>query len=480
MEGGCTAVPWNAWYYTRMLSWLKQSLNRFGRPAVTEPSPAPGPLVIPRDRHTISRANISGNALKVLHRLSKAGYEAYLVGGGVRDLLLGREPKDFDIATDADPEEVRHLFRNCRLIGRRFRLAHVHFGPEIIEVATFRGSGAGDGEEAAGGDTSENGMLLRDNIYGTLEEDAWRRDFTVNALYYDIRDFSVVDHTGGMADLEAGRLSIIGEPGQRFREDPVRMLRAVRFAAKLGFRIDEASEAAIHELGHLLREVPSARLFDESLKLFLAGYAVETFELLRHYRLFEHLFPETEEALSHEEGNFPLVFVARALENTDRRIDEGKPVTPAFLFAALLWEPVRREAAMLREAEGMTPIQALQLAGDRIVARQVSRVAFPRRFSLQAREIWALQERLQQRSGKRPSRLLEHPRFRAGYDFLELRAGAGEESQELATWWREFQSADENARKSMAAGAPSDGRRRRSRRGGGRRRSKRPAGSPAE
>jgi poly(A) polymerase len=434
-----------------MFSWLKNPWKRDKNTA---------PRVIPRDEHGISRANISENALKVLYRLSKAGYEAYLVGGGVRDLLLGREPKDFDIATDARPEEVKRLFRNCRLIGRRFRLAHVHFGRDIIEVATFR---AGHDAERDGA-VNENGMLVRDNVYGTLEEDAWRRDLSVNALYYNIRDFSVVDHTGGMADLKAGRLRIIGDPHERFREDPVRMLRVVRFAAKLGFRIDPQCEKAIRELGYLLEEVSNARLFDETLKLFLAGSGVTTYELLRHYHLFGHLFPETDGCLSEEENHFPHTLLLHALENTDRRIAEDKPVTPAFLYAALLWEPVRRESQLFLE-RNMPPIQALQLAGDAVIQRQVKRVMVPKRFSLQSREIWEWQERLKRNGGKRALRLLEQPRFRAAYDFLLLRAQSGEEVGELAEWWTRFQQSDEAQRSAMLRasnqGKPKKRRRRR-------------------
>ncbi len=403
-----------------------------------------GPVIIPRSEHGISRSNISENALKVLYRLQKAGHEAYLVGGSVRDLLLGREPKDFDVSTDASPEQVRQLFRNCRLIGRRFRLAHVTFGREIIEVATFRAAEGGARVH------TENGMILRDNVYGTVEEDAWRRDFTVNALYYDIRDFSVLDYTGGMADLRAGRLRIIGDAETRYREDPVRMLRAIRFAAKLGFRLDEASEAAIRQLGPLLAEVAPARLFDEILKLFLGGYAVQTFEVLRHYGLFGSLFPATERCLQHEEHHFPLTLLVRALENTDLRLAEGKPVTPAFLFAALLWEPVRARTAELR-AQGLAPIEALQRAGDEVVARQTERVACPKRFTLQSREIWTFQERLTRRSGRRPSLLMEQPRFRAAYDFLLLRAHSGEDVGELAQWWTRYQEQDEGGRHAMSA-----------------------------
>ncbi len=445
-----------------MFSWLKTPWKRSAdAPAIRGAQPTSA-QIIPRSKHGISRSSISEQALKVLYRLSKAGYGAYLVGGGVRDLLLGREPKDFDIATDASPEQVKRLFRNCRLIGRRFRLAHVHFGREIIEVATFRGLA----EESENNDksVSANGVVLRDNVYGTLEEDAWRRDFTVNALYYNIKDFSVVDYTGGMADLKAGRMRMIGDPSQRFREDPVRMLRAIRFAAKLGFRIDQQSEKAIRELGYLLEEAAPARLFDETLKLLFAGSGVGTYELLRHYRLFGHLYPETEMALAEEEDHFPHTLLLHALENTDARIAAGKPVTPAFLYAALLWEPVRREAQLFARKK-MPPIQAMQLAGDAVVARQVKRVAVPKRFSLQSREIWEWQVRLTQNSGGRAFRLLEQKRFRAAYDFLLLRAQSGEPVEELANWWSKFQNADEGQRQTMIrANSSGSGQKRRRRR----------------
>jgi poly(A) polymerase len=443
-----------------MFSWLKNPWKKLSATVLPVEGNEASPVIIPRSDHGISRANISENALKVLYRLSKGGYEAYLVGGGVRDLLLGREPKDFDIATDASPEEVKRLFRNCRLIGRRFRLAHVHFGREIIEVATFRAAH----EPGSDAQVNDNGMLVRDNVYGSLEEDAWRRDFTVNALYYNIRDFSVVDYTGGVPDLKAGRLRMIGDPHQRFREDPVRMLRAVRFAAKLGFRIDAECETAIRELGYLLEEVSHARLFDETLKLLLAGSGVETYELLRHYRLFGHLFPETELCLSEEEDHFPHTLLLHALENTDNRIRQDKPVTPAFLYAALLWEPVRREFELIK-ARNIPPIQAMQLAGDTVFARQTPRVMVPKRFSLQAREIWEWQERLRRNSGKRALKLLEQSRFRAAYDFLLLRAKTGEAPQELADWWTQFQQSDEAKRNAMLrhSGGGGNGKRRRRR-----------------
>ena len=429
-----------------------------------EPRPI-HPVIIPRAEHNISRANISENALKVLYRLKNAGYEAYLVGGGVRDLLLGREPKDFDVATNASPEQVEREFRNCRLIGRRFRLAHVRFGDEIIEVATFRASGAADTVEEAGLAHDDTGRILRDNIYGTVEEDAERRDFSVNALYYDVRDFSVRDYVGGLPDLRAGTLRLIGEPEQRYREDPVRMLRAVRFAVKLGFKLDPATEAPIGRLCPLLADVPPARMFEEILKLFMYGFGEQAFEALRHHGLFAQLFPQTEAALAVEEQGFPQVFIAKALASTDGRVQQDLPVTPAFMFAALLWEPVRRIAREL-EAEGAHPSDALRRASAEIVGEQVKRVALPRRFSTPMIEIFQLQPRFNQRQGKRPQRLMSHPRFRAAYDFLVLRAQAGEVEQELADWWTQLQSGNPAAPPAAEASEPGKRRRRRRRRGG--------------
>jgi poly(A) polymerase len=420
------------------------------------------PVIVPRPEHTISRASISHGALKVLYRLKEAGFQSFLVGGGVRDLLLGREPKDFDVGTNATPDEIRTLFRNCRLIGRRFRLAHVRFGRDIIEVATFRAHHDAEAEEDVRAH-SDDGRILRDNVYGTLDDDVWRRDFTVNALYYDIKDFSVVDYVGGLADLRSGTLRLIGEPEQRYREDPVRMLRAVRFAAKLGFRIDPDSEAGIHALGHLLKDIPAARLFEEILKLFVGGCAVATFELLRHYDLFRYLFPMTDEALSHEEQGFPITFVLRALENTDRRLAEDKPVTPAFLYATLLWEPVRVRAQALVE-QGASPLEASQVAGNQVSAEQVQFTSLPKRFSMPMREIWNLQPRFERRRGKAPYRLLEHPRFRAAYDFLLLRAEVGEAPAELARWWTDFQTLNAAERDRMVEPAKKKRRRRRPRR----------------
>lgn len=364
----------------------------------------------------------------------------------MRDLLLGREPKDFDVVTNANPEQIRRIFRNCRLIGRRFRLAHVFFGQELIEVATFRG---GADEESENQHTHEDGRLLRDNIYGTLEEDVWRRDFTVNALYYNIRDFSIIDYTNGMADHAAGILRLIGDPVTRYREDPVRMLRVVRFAVKLGFTLDAACEKPIAELAHLLNGVPSARLYDEMLKLFLSGYSLQTFEMLRHYGLFAVLFPETDECLNSETEGFPRLFLAKALENSDKRIADGKTITPYFLLSVFLWEPVQSVAEQ-KIADGENKLFAYQNAANEVLNRQIKCTAIPKRITQSMREVWLLQSRLQQCTGIKPYRLLAHPRFRAAYDFLVLRAETGGADPKLAQWWTEFQIADEIKQKKMS------------------------------
>ncbi|MCW8825902.1 MAG: polynucleotide adenylyltransferase PcnB, partial [Gammaproteobacteria bacterium] len=343
-----------------MLKWVRKKLVRGSKE-----NSGGAPHIIDRNHHNISRKNISRNALKVLYKLNESGYAAYLVGGGVRDLLLERRPKDFDIATDATPEQVKRLFRNSRLIGRRFRLAHVFFGRDIIEVATFRGPNVEDAK------TSDQGMILRDNVYGTLEEDAWRRDFSVNALYYNIDDFSVVDYTGGMPDIKAKKLRIIGKPEQRFREDPVRMLRAVRFAAKLDFRIEKRCEKSIDKLGGLLEDISSARLFDESTKLFLSGHGVESFFELRHYDLFYTLYPEIDERLdSHPEFE---KFIEVAMRNSDLRIAKNRPVTPAFLIAVLLWPEVKIRVEEHAPASDGVYLQVLQQEGDHVLHNQQKR-----------------------------------------------------------------------------------------------------------
>ena len=380
-----------------------------------------------------------------MYRLKKSGYEAYLVGGCVRDLLLGCEPKDFDVVTDASPEQVRKVFRNCRLIGRRFRLAHIHFGREIIEVATFRSSDKGDDESQR---VHEDGRLLRDNVFGTIEEDVWRRDFTVNALYYNIRDFSVIDYTNGMEDHAAGVLRLIGDPATRYREDPVRMMRAVRFAVKLGFSLHPDSEKSLFELVDLLDSIPAARLYDEALKLFLSGKGLQTFEMLRHYGLFYVLFPQSDKCLDSENHDFPRTFIARALENSDLRIAEGKSVTPYFFLSAFLWESVQLSAKeKIRQGEDEN--YAYQHAASEVLTEQVKSLSIPKRITQSMREVWLLQLRFERRVGVRPYKLLAHPRFRAAYDFLLLRAETGGAETELAEWWTKFQFASEVEKKKM-------------------------------
>lgn len=394
--------------------------------------------------------------MKVLYRLQKSGFEAYLVGGCVRDLLLGREPKDFDVVTDADPEQIRKIFRNCRLIGRRFRLAHVYFGREVIEVATFRGMGDEQNDKQM---QDKEGRLLTDNVYGTIEEDVWRRDFTVNALYYNIKDFSVVDYTGGMDDLKTGTLKLIGDPATRFREDPVRMLRAVRFAVKLGFNLDPGCQNAMHDAAVLLYGIPAARLYDEVIKLFLYGYGLQTFEMLRHYGLFKVLFPDTENSLSVEENGFPKLLLMKALENSDNRIAEGKTVTAYFLLSAFLWEPVQTQTRANME-QGLVDYIAFQNAASEVISRQIKSTAFPRHISLAIREVWSLQPKFNVRTGSKPSRLLTHPRFRAAYDFLLLRAETGGADPDIAAWWARFQVADENEQRKMTQPSRNLGRNR--------------------
>lgn len=386
--------------------------------------------VIPRDQHPISRKQISPNALRVLYRLRDAGHAAYLVGGAVRDLLAGIVPKDFDVATDATPEQVRQLFRNCRLIGRRFRLAHVVYGREIIEVATFRAAaddGSGDRE------VHDDGRVLRDNVYGTIEEDAIRRDFTANALYYAIDDFSVRDYVGGFDDVVARRLRLIGDPEARYREDPVRMLRAVRLAAKLDFNIEPETARPIARLAGLLAEAAPARLFDEMLKLMLSGHARASFDGLEAHGLLQVLLPDTAAALAANRSGALRRMLLAGLDNTDRRVATDEGVSPAFLFALLLWPAYCREQVRLQR-QGMHAPEAERRAADRVTLRQLETIALPRRFSAPMQEIWLLQPRFSQR--KRGNRLLAHPRVRAAFDFLLLREAASAEHAEDIAYWR--------------------------------------------
>jgi poly(A) polymerase len=542
-------------------------------------TPTSTPRIITRSEHIISRAHISSNALRVLYRLRDAGFMAFLVGGCVRDLLIGIEPKDFDVATDALPEQVRKLFRNCRLVGRRFRLAHVFFGREIIEVATFRAASAPapgeeplpdadsaegedadpeqEGLDAAGseiasledgeasldsseldddegdeeddddededdlgddaghsppspprsvarnsnryrerpalpnGDESaadldvdpnaermfdETGRILRDNVYGTIDADVWRRDLTANALYYNIADFSIWDYVGGFEDVAARKLKLIGDPETRFREDPVRMLRAARFEAKLSFEIDPATAEPIERLKGLLAAVPPARLFDETLKLFLTGHGRRSFEVLRHRGLLAALLPSVDDYFRKHPGSLVEQLVMRGLENTDSRVMADKPVTPTFLFALLLYGPI---ASIIESTppERWHELGTILDACDR-AARQVQlRISLPKRFSLGMREMFALQPRLEHPRGRRALRVIEHPRFRAAYDLLLLRAEYGLASAEIAQWWTRIQEVSPEERGQMAdaltgqtqqhtEGAPRRGGRRRRRRRG--------------
>lgn len=428
-------------------------------------APAQGRRIIPEEEHQIRRQDLDDNAMKVVYRLIDGGHDGYLVGGCIRDLLTGEKPKDFDVATSAHPEEANELFRRSRLIGRRFKLVHVRFGRELIEVATFRAGHDShpantDGEH---GRQNASGMITRDNVYGTIEDDALRRDFTVNALYYCVKDHSIYDFANGYEDIQNRVLRIIGDPEARYREDPVRMLRAARFAGKLGFDIEPHTAAPIKTLAPLLKDIAPARIFDESLKLLQSGYAEAVYDHLQAFDLFEPLFPQTQQALQGERGELVETLLLNALRNTDRRLAQRKSVTPAFLYAALLWYPVQNLMQKLIEEQRMPPLPALHEAANQVIAQQVKSTAIPRRFSTPIREIWEMQIRLPRRDGKRAQRLLEQPRFRAAYDLLLLRENSGEELNGLSRWWTEYQSADEQKRMQMsnAVGKGSKPRRRR-------------------
>jgi poly(A) polymerase len=491
-------------------------------------APAAKPRIIPRAEHTISRSHISPNALRVLYRLKDAGFQAFLVGGCVRDLLLGMEPKDFDVATDALPDQVKRLFRNCRLVGRRFRLAHVFFGQEIIEVATFRAASAPsqgeepladadpeDGEapeldepeldepgsdltEAAGEEEAaaelaavavaqaaedsgevtrhagedargrtfgrdgrpapeggserqvdETGRILRDNVYGTIDEDVWRRDFTANSLYYNIADFSIWDYCSGVEDVAARRLRLIGDPETRFREDPVRMLRAARFEAKLGFDIDPETAEPIGRLRELLGGVPPARLFDEMLKLFLTGHGARSLEVLRRRGLLAQLLPDVEAYLAAHAGGLVERLLMKGLANTDARAVAGRPVTPTFLLTLLLYGPIAQIIESM-PPEKWHELSAIVEACDRAVRHAQAHLAIPRRFSLGVSEMFSMQPRLEHPSGRRALRLLTHPRFRAAYDLLLLRSELGLAAPEMARWWTEVQEVPHEEQGRMA------------------------------
>ena len=488
------------------------------------------PRIIPRAEHPVSRSDISPNALRVLYRLKEAGFQAFLVGGCVRDLIIGRHPKDFDVATDALPDEVRRLFRNCRLVGRRFRLAHVVYGRDVIEVATFRAASAPPPSEdpvpsreedeaellsdEAEGDVpddeavdeaddetesaapnyvstrggtgapsvhrvqDDHGRLLRDNVYGTIDEDVWRRDFTVNALYYNIADFSIWDYVDGLGDIHAKRLRLIGDVETRYREDPVRMLRAARFEAKLAFSLDAEGSAPIPQLRQLLAGVPPARLFDEIAKLFLGGHGAESYRVLRARGLFGVLFPAAERYLQQHPGSLVEALLVQGLRNTDSRVAEDKPVTPTFLFALLLYGPIAAAIEAFPQ-QRWHESQAILEACDQALREVQQRVSIPRRIALGVREMYALQPRLEGQRGRRSLRLLEQPRFRAAFDLLALRAAIGLAPAEIAQWWTTLQAVSPEEREQMvaavpqggatseASGAPRRRRRRRSRSGGG-------------
>lgn len=443
-------------YYTRPMNWLKTLFPRHKK--------NPAPKRVPRAEHPISRSQFPPGTLKTLYGLKDAGFEAYVVGGGVRDLLADMQPKDFDIATNARPEEIRQIFRSCRLVGRRFVIAHVRFGDEITEVTTFRGPITDSHER------DETGRILSDNEYGTLETDAFRRDFTINAMYYDIRDFSIVDFAGGLEDIKAGVIRLIGDPELRYREDPVRMLRAVRIANKLQFKIDKETAAPIRRLAPLLREIPPARLFDEVVKLLQSRDALANLRGLREHGLLAHLLPHADWAMEQPQTRD---FIERALANTAERIAADQTVSPAFLYAALLWPAVEMRRRTLCEKEGVHENVAIVQASDEVLAQAQQHIVIPKRFSVPMREIWALQSRFDMRRGGRAQRLLTHPRFRAAYDFLVLRAQSGEIPRELADWWTQAQLGEglppvaPEAESGSEPGAP---RRRRRRRGGRNRR----------
>jgi poly(A) polymerase len=419
----------------------------------------------PRRVHGIDRKLISSAALKTTQELHKAGFAAFIVGGAVRDLLLKHTPKDFDIATNATPEQVHRVFRRSRIIGRRFRIVHVMFGAETIEVTTFRGSHLSDDGDSQ---IAESGRILRDNVFGSQEEDAARRDFTANALYYDPQTEEVWDFHHGVTDIQHNVLRIIGNPEIRYREDPVRMLRAVRLSAKLGLKLHPATESPIPRMADLLGEVPPSRLFDEMLKLFLSGHAMESAKALREHGLHHGLLPMLDVVLEQPMGER---FVALALQNTDERVQQDKPVSPAFLFATLLWHEVLA-AWQKYQSTGEKPLPALMQAMHDVSDIQAEKLAITKRFSVNMKEIWSLQPRFEQRAGQRPYRLLEHPRFRAGYDFLLLRCQSGELPMELAEWWDTFAQANSEQRTAMLLPNTEPAKKRRRRR-------RKPAGEPS-
>ena len=418
------------------------------------------PTIVPASVHGIDPALISKNAVRVTDTLQQAGYRAFIVGGAVRDLLLGIAPKDFDVATDATPTEVQRLFRRARLIGRRFQIVHVQFGQELIEVSTFRALVDAPPEAATAEPprrlkrdeldrrthaVDASGRVLRDNVWGEQHEDAARRDFTINAMYYDPATQTVLDYHGGLADIRGKTLRVIGVPEARYREDPVRLLRVVRFAAKLNFTIEPHTSAPIAVMAPLINNVPAARVFDEMLKLLMSGQALACLQQLRKQGLHHGLLPLLDVVLEQPLGE---KFVTLALANTDARIKEGKPVSPGFLFASLLWHQVLEKWTAYKTA-GEYPIPALHLAADDVLNAQTDKLALQRKIASDMRDIWAMQPRFERRTGKSPYKLLEHLRLRAGYDFLLLRCASGEIDSEIGEWWTDFMDADGGGREAL-------------------------------
>ncbi|MQR02153.1 polynucleotide adenylyltransferase PcnB [Glaciimonas soli] len=402
------------------------------------------PTVLSAKQHGIDPKLVSPNAIRVTSTLQEAGFKAFIVGGAVRDLLLGVKPKDFDVATNATPEQVRRLFRRAFIIGKRFQIVHVMFGQELIEVTTFRGA------SSAGAVKDEHGRVLRDNTFGEQHEDAVRRDFTINAMYYDPSSETVLDYHGGIADIRAKTLRIIGVPEERYREDPVRMLRIVRFAAKLKFEIEPHTREPIPVMAALINNVPSARLFDEMIKLLMSGHALACLQQLRKEGLHHGLLPLLDVVLEQPLGE---KFVTLALSNTDLRVQQGKPVSPGFLFASLLWHQVLEKWNAYKKA-GEFPIPALHLAADDVLDAQTDKLALQRKIASDMRDIWAMQPRFERRVGKSPYKLLEHLRLRAGYDFLLLRCASGEIDSEIGEWWTAFMEGDGTQREILIAQKP--------------------------
>lgn len=414
------------------------------------------PIILKRAEHSISRQMVSPNALRVLYRLRDNGYTACLVGGCVRDLLLGREPKDFDIATNATPGELKRIFRNCRLVGRRFRLAHIHFRDELIEVATFRASAADveleeDGEsgadavEDAAADAdrqalilkSDEGMLLRDNLFGSPEEDAWRRDFTVNALSYNIADFSIVDYVGGVEDLNLGVIRTIGDPWVRFTEDPVRMLRALRFSAQLGFSIEKSCRQALVEMAGRICQAAPPRLFDELMKMFLCGEGEQCYQLLRQCGLFGALFPFLEEWLAREDGGFPHTVLTEALLQVDEQVGRGeKPTVP--LFLAMFFGSYLEETATAYRNAGAASQESIDMAVAGLIAETAPRVLITQRVAFRLREILILQNRFARMPGRKPQSVLSRPAFAEALAFLRFRATTDRLLMKTCSWWESY------------------------------------------